>query len=78
MPYDEHAEKKRQRLDGDESSVYDTVDLIDDDDRPQQESTLDVIEETGQTKVVAEPTIITAEDEFIPVGPRWHCQGKPA
>ena len=68
--YDEHAEKKRQRLDGDESSVYDTVDLIDDDDRPQQESTLDVIEETGQTKVVAEPTIITAEDEFIPVGPR--------
>ena len=67
---DEHAEKKRQRLDGDESSVYDTVDLIDDEDRPQQEATLEVIDETGQTEVAAAPTIITAEEEFIPVGPR--------
>ena len=73
--YDEHAKKKRQRLDGDESSVYDTVDLIDDEDRPQQEATLEVIDETGQTEVAAAPTIITAEEEFIPVGSRVRCHG---
>ena len=72
--YDEYAEKKRQKLDGDDSLVYDTVELIDDDEQPQQEKTLATIEETGQNKEADDPNIITAEEEFISIGARGKVQ----
>ena len=68
---DEYTEMKRQKMDGDESSVYNTVDLYDEhESQVRQEPLFPTIKEKTQEEVVEDPPQITVEDEFIPIGAR--------
>ena len=65
-------EQKRQRLDEDNSTTYNTVELYRDNEyHATQDAPMPTIEEnTPEEPIVVDPTAIRTEEEFIPIGAR--------
>ena len=67
---EEESEQKRQRIDGDNSTAYKTVDLIGENDSASAAQMSIIDEHAADTEIEQEPQAVTAEEEFIPVGAR--------